>query len=268
MITAEMVKQLRDKTGAGMMDCKRALNEANGDMEKAVEVLRKSGVAKAEKKTGRATNQGKVLPLIEGKEAAMVEVLCETDFAANTDRFMDMVKGLDQAALKLDADGDVTAALNEAEKAELIENIARIGENMQLRRALKWTSANSQFASYLHMGGRIGVLVEVEGEASAEALNEICMHIAAFSPSYIVPADVPAEVIAHEKEIMVAADPKLQGKPAAMLDKILAGKINKYFSEVCLMNQPWINDDKTTLAKLMPKITVKRFARWMVGEEL
>jgi len=139
---------------------------------------------------------------------------------------------------------------------------------MQIRRAVRFNgSADSKFFGYHHMDGRVSVLVEVEGDADAELLKDICMHIAAFSPRYISQDQVPADVVAKEKEIAAAADPKLKDKPAAMLDKILAGKINRFFSEVCLMNQPWIRDDKSTLAKLQPKLKIKRFVRWMVGEE-
>ncbi len=265
-ITAKMVSELREKTGAGMMDCKKALTAADGDFELAIENLRKSGAAKAEKKSGRATNQGKVLTSIQPGKAAIVEVLCETDFAAKTDKFVNMVKAMADAALKLAGNGDVSAALNEAEKENLTNHIATIGENMQLRRAEKWEGAT--FVSYHHDGGRVTVLAEVEGESDPVLLNDLCLHIAAFNPRYITSADVPADVIAKEKEIAAAADPKLAGKPAAMLDKILSGKINKFFSEVCLVDQAWVKDDKTTLAKLKPNLKVKRFVRWEVGEEL
>ena len=197
-ISAKEVSALREKTGAGMMDCKRALTEANGDMEKALDVLRKNGMAKAEKK-------------------------------------------------------DV-----------LTNMIATIGENMQLRRAAKWETTG-KVATYLHMGGRIGVIVEVEGEVSDETMNALCMHIAAFRPEFICSGCIPEDRIAHEKEIAAA---QIQGKPAAMVEKIVEGKINKWFTEVCLINQPWILDDKTSFAKLNPKAVVKRFLRWEVGEEL
>ena len=265
-ITAKMVSELREKTGAGMMDCKKALVAADGDFDLAIENLRKSGAAKAEKKSGRATNQGKVLTAIQPGRASIVEVLCETDFAAKTDKFTNLVKSMADAALKLAGDGDVCAALNEAEKENLTNHIATIGENMQLRRAEKWEGTT--FVSYHHDGGRVTVLAEVEGETDPEVLNDLCLHIAAFSPRYISSADVPADVIAKEKEIAAAADPKLAGKPAEMLDKILAGKIRKFFSEVCLVDQPWVKDDKTTLAKMKPNLKVKRFVRWEVGEEL
>ena len=267
MITAKMVSELREKTGAGMMDCKKALTAANGDMELALENLRKSGIAKAEKKAGRSTNEGKVWTAIADGKAVIVEMLCETDFAAKTPKFAGLVDSVVAAALEMDGEGDITEALNAKVEGVITSHIATIGENMQLRRAMKWNGTGSKFCGYHHMGGRVSVLVEVEGEASAEVLNDICLHVAAFNPAYNTPADVPAEIVAKEKEIAAAADPKLAGKPAEMLEKILAGKINRYFSEVCLCNQPWVKDDKSTFAKLYPQLKIKRFARWAVGEE-
>ena len=268
-ITAKMVSELREKTGAGMMDCKKALVAADGDMELAIDNLRKSGVAKAEKKSGRATEQGKVWTKISGDSAAIVEMLCETDFAAKTPKFAGLIDALLDGALKIAADGDVAEALN-AQEAEIItSHIATIGENMSLRRAVKWQSSNgSCFASYHHMDGKVSVLVEVEGENDPAFLNDLCLHIAAFNPRYISSDDVPAEVVQKEKDIAAAADPKLAGKPAEMLEKILAGKINRFFSEVCLENQPWVKDDKSSLKKLKPSVKVKRFVRWAIGEEL
>ena len=267
MITAKMVSELREKTGAGMMDCKKALTAANGDMELALENLRKSGIAKAEKKAGRSTNEGRVWTSITDGKAVIVEMLCETDFAAKTPKFGAFVEGVAAAGLELEGEGDITAELNAKAEPVITSHIATIGENMQLRRALKWNGAGSKFGGYHHMGGRVSVLVEVEGDASAEVLNDICLHIAAFSPAYITSDDVPAEVVAKEKEIAAASDPKLAGKPAEMLEKILAGKIGRFFSEVCLVNQPWVKDDKSTFAKLYPQLKIKRFVRWAVGEE-
>ena len=264
MITADMVKTLRDKTGAGMMDCKKALTAANGDMDLAIENLRKSGIAKAEKKSGRATNQGKVVVVKDGKFAAMVEVLCETDFAANTDKFMDFVNSVAKTALTIAKTGDVTAEVNEAEAAALTEKIAVIGENMQIRRAVRWESAG-KVGSYIHGGGRVGVMVDVEGEDDDAFLVDMAMHVAAFRPAYITSADVPEEVIAKEKEIAAV---QLAGKPANMIENILKGKINKWFTEVCFVNQPWIKDDKSSLAKMKPNMVVKQMARWEVGEEI
>ncbi len=266
MINADMVKALREKTGAGMMDCKRALTAAGGDMDKAVEELRKHGAAKAEKKSGRATNQGRIIAVIENGRGAMVEVLCETDFAANTDRFRDFVLEVGRSALTADAEGDVTTQVNELNRDKLIDRIATIGENMQIRRALKW-NASGTLGDYLHMGGRVGVMVEVEGESDPGLLNDLCMHIAAFRPSYICKDCVPEEVVAREREI-AAAQQQQSGKPADIIDKIVEGKIRKFYSEVCLVHQPWIRDDKTSFAKLRPGARVKRFVRWEVGEEL
>ncbi|WP_176012461.1 translation elongation factor Ts [Victivallis sp. Marseille-Q1083] len=263
-ITAEMVKELRDKTGAGMMDCKKALSEAGGDMEKAVEVLRKSGVAKAEKKSGRATKEGKIITRITGGKGAMVEVLCETDFVATNEKFINFINGIVERTLELDGDGCVTEKAQAAEQENMVAMIATIGENMQLRRAARWVT-NGKLASYLHMGGRIGVMVDVEGETDEAFLNDLCMHIAAFKPDYICPNCIDADVIAKEREIAAA---QLTGKPANIIDKIVDGKLNKWYSEVCLLRQPWIKDDKTCLAKLKPNLKVNRFLRWEVGEEL
>jgi len=264
MITADVVKKLRDMTGAGMMDCKRALTEAGGDMDKAVDFLRKSGIAKAEKKSARATKEGKVACLVNGSGAAMIEVLCETDFVAKNEKFANYVDGVLARTVAADGDGCVTEKVQAAEKDGLVAMIATIGENMQIRRAARWTSSD-KIATYVHMMGRIGVMVEVAGESDEEFLKDICMHIAAFRPAYIDSSAIPAETIAHEKEIAAA---QLAGKPANMIDKIVMGKINKWFTEVCLVNQPWIKDDKTSLAKLKPALKVKRFLRWEIGEEL
>ena len=264
MITADVVKKLRDMTGAGMMDCKKALTEANGDMDKAVDVLRKSGAAKAEKKSGRATKEGKIACIIDGNVGAMVEVLCETDFVAKTDKFNAYLADLLKRIAAGEGNGCVSEKVQEAEKEAMVALIATIGENMQIRRAARW-AAEGKLASYIHMAGRIGVMVEVEGSADEELLKNVCMHIAAFNPAFIDRSEVPAEWIAREKEIAAA---QLAGKPAEMIEKIVMGKINKRYTEVCLMDQPWIMDDKASLAKLYKDLKIKRFARWEIGEEL
>lgn len=263
-ISASLVKELREKTGAGMMDCKKALVKADGNMETALDELRKSGITKAEKKSGRTTKEGKILTAIADGKGAMVEVLCETDFAATNEKFVNFVNDIATRALDIDGDGDVSEAVQAAENDGLVNMIAIIGENMQIRRIEKWNTSG-KIASYLHQGGRIGVMVEVEGECDDEFLNDLCMHIAAFNPLYVCPDDIPAETIAKEKEIATA---QMQGKPPAIIDKIIAGKINKWFSEVCLIKQPWIKDDKSCMAKVNPQVTVKRFVRWSIGEEL
>ncbi len=262
-ITASMVKDLRDKTGAGMMDCKKALAEANGDMEAAIDCLRKAGIAKAAKKASRSATEGLVVIAIDKQSAAAVEALCETDFVAKNEKFVDFANRVVASAIAQPTDGDVAAAVNAEYNAELTEMVARIGENQQIRRAVRWQGG--KFASYLHMGGRIGVLVNYEGEAAPDQISDMCMHIAAFSPRFVTAADVPAELIEREKEIAAG---QVVGKPANMVEKIVAGKIAKWYTEVCLVKQPWIRDDKTCLEKVAPKLMVKRFLRWAVGEEL
>ena len=263
-ISASVVKKLRDQTGAGMMDCKKALVKTDGDLEKALDELRKSGIAKAEKKSGRATKEGKILTSIIDGKGAMTEVLCETDFAATNEKFVDFVTEVATRALDLDCDGDVSDAVQTAENDALVNMIAIIGENMQIRRVTKWNT-NGKIASYLHQGGRIGVMVDVEGEFDDAFLTDLCMHIAAFNPEYVCPEAISAEAIAKEKEIATA---QMQGKPAEIIDKIVMGKINKWYKEVCLTRQPWIKDDKSCMDKVAPKATVKRFIRWSIGEEL
>lgn len=263
-ISAKTVKELRDKTGVGMMECKKALEAANGDMEAAIEELRKAGITKAEKKAHRTAKEGRVLACIENGVAVLAEILCETDFVAKTDDFQDFSAKVVDCAASLDADGCVSETVAEATKDELTALIGKLGENMQVRRVARWKVAGT-CASYLHMGGKIGVLAEVEGETDEELLHNLCLHIAAFNPSFIAPADVPADLLAKEREI---AEAQVAGKPANIVDKIVEGKINKWYTEVCLTQQPWIKDDKQCFAKIAPKATVKRFLRWQVGEEL
>jgi len=263
-ISAQMVKTLREKTDAGMMDCKKALVEAEGDMEKAVDILRKSGIAKAEKKSGRATKEGKIVSYINGGTGVLLETLCETDFVASNEKFIDYVNKIAEKTALLSDDGDVSAQVAEAEKDSLTELISTIGENMQLRRAVRWNS-NGKCASYLHMGGRIGVLVDVEGSAEDSVLTDLCMHIAAFKPEFVAPTDIPADIIAKEKEIAAS---QVEGKPAEIIDKIVMGKINKWYKVVCLNQQPWIRDDKVSVEKANPGMQIKRFIRWEIGEDI
>ena len=263
-ITAAMVKKLRDKTGAGMLDCKKALINADGDFEGAYDELRKSGIAKAEKKAGRSTKEGKVFVSVKDGEAAAIEVLCETDFVSKNEKFNVFANDMLSRVVDYDADGDVSEQAQKAEKDNVIAMISNIGENMQLRRATKWTTTD-KVGTYLHMGGRIGVMVEVAGEIADDILADLCMHIAAFNPQFIKPEDISAEAIAKEKEIATA---QLAGKPAEIIEKILIGKINKWYNEVCVTKQAWLKDDKSCFAKVAPKAEIKRFIRWQVGEEL
>jgi elongation factor Ts len=263
-ITAELVKKLRDKTGAGMLDCKKALMNVNGDFDAAFDELRKSGIAKAAKKAGRSTKEGKVFIAVKDGEAAAIEVLCETDFVSKNEKFNAFAEDMIGRVIGYDADGEVSEKAQEAEKENVVAMISTIGENMQLRRAAKWKTSG-KVGSYLHMGGRIGVMVEVDGEIADDILADLCMHIAAFNPQFIDENDIPAEVIEKEKEIAKA---QLAGKPDNIIENILKGKINKWYTEVCVTRQPWLKDDKSCFAKVAPNAKIKRFLRWQVGEEL
>jgi len=264
-VTAQEVKDLRDKTGAGMMDCKKALIEADGDMEKAIDELRKSGIAKVAKKAGRTAKEGRVVINISGNTAAAVEVLVETDFVAKSERYLNYVEDLANRVISnYNGDGDLSDSVRSAETDSIGELCAVIGENIQVRRVIRWNSDASLY-SYLHMGGRIGVLADVAGDCSDELLKDICMHIAAFNPRFISDSEISADVVAKEREIAAA---QVGEKPANMIEKIVDGKISKWYSEVCLEKQPWIRDDKSCLAKVAPKVKVRRFLRWEVGEEL
>jgi elongation factor Ts len=261
-ISAKLVKELREKTGAGMMDCKKALTAANGVISDAIDVLRKSGIAKAEKKAGRSAKEGTIASKVTDKAGVIAEFLCETDFVAKNEKFIAYANEIVEKIDKINEEGDLSEKVNELEKDSIISMIATIGENMQIRRAVRWTG---KCASYLHMGGRIGVMIEVEGDTDKTALADICMHIAAFNPQYVSPEEISSTVIEKEKEIHTA---QLAGKPAEMIDKILVGKLAKWYKEVCLNKQPWVRDDKISTEKANPNIKVKRFVRWQVGEEL
>ncbi len=263
-ITMELIKDLREKTGAGIADCKKALTEAEGCLEKAIEFLRKAGIAKAEKKAGRAVKEGRILTLITDKAAAMVEVLCETDFVANNEKFTNFINSTLEKIIAMDANGCVTEAIQAATKDELTALIATIGENMQVRRALRWNVAHKA-ASYIH-GGHMAVLVEAEG-CDTDFIREICMHIAAYSPSYINASDISAEAIQKEVEIQMAL-PELANKPEQIREKIAQGKIQKWYSDVCLMEQAWFKDPATCLSKLDANVKVDRFVRWAISDEV
>ncbi len=268
-ITPQMIKALREKSGAGMMACKTALDEAAGDAGKALEIIRKMGLAKGEKKAHRSTREGQVAAGVRYNAAVLLEVLCETDFAAKNARFSAFVTSLTEEAVTGDyTEGEVTDALKKAVEGEMGELVASVGENIQVRRVVRW-APQGKVHSYIHDGGgiKLGVLVDVEGECDDEYGHFMAMQIAAANPQYIRPEDVPAEVLAKEREI-AAAQPGLAGKPAEILDKIIEGKVRKWITEVCLTKQTWVHDDKTPVEKVNPKAKVLRFLRWQVGEEL
>ncbi len=265
-ITASMVKELRERTGAGMMECKKALTENNGDIEAAADWLRKTGLAKADKKADRVAAEGKIGMAQAAGKAVLVEVNSETDFVAKDANFTGFVDAVAQAAL--DAN-DVEALKNEKIGGETVEEtraavVAKVGENVQIRRMVRIDSADT-IAAYVH-GGRIGVLVELKG-GNEELARGIAMHIAAMNPPYISPAHVPAEFVEREKEIALA-QVKDSGKPAEILEKMISGKIAKTVSEVTLTGQPYVlNTDQTVEAALKAAgAEVVRFERLAVGE--
>lgn len=285
MITAEMVKELRERTGAGMMDCKRALTESNGDMGKAIEILREKGLAAAAKKAGRIASEGLVETYIseDGNLGAIVEINCETDFVAKNEDFLAFVKNAAKQAAHSNAK-DVESLLNEkyiagegTVKDVLTGLVAKIGENMNFRRFRRFVKENNGILKdYIHGGGRIGVLVQLECEKEAgldELAKDIAMQIAAANPLYIARDQVTADVIEKEKEIY-KAQAMNEGKPEAIAEKMVQGRLQKYFKEVCLLEQLWIRDADYTIQKLLDeksksvgaKISVVKFARFEKGE--
>lgn len=288
-ITAAMVKELREMTGAGMMDCKKALGETDGDMEAAVEYLRKNGQAKAEKKAGRIAAEGLCKVVVkDDKVAAVVEVNSETDFVAKNEEFQKFVEAVAIQAVESDvADIDAFLAENWKEdtsktvKDALVEKVAVIGENLSIRRFEKIVAENGCVVSYVHGGGRIGVLVEAEtdvvNDAVKEALVNIAMQVAALSPKYVSQADVSDEYKEHEKEILLAQaknDPKNKDKSDEIIEKMIIGRLNKELKEVCLLEQAYVKDGDLTVAKYLDqvskaesaKLSVKRFVRFETGE--
>ncbi|RRN80579.1 elongation factor Ts [Pseudoxanthomonas sp. SGD-10] len=270
-ITASLVKELRERTGAGMMECKKALTENNGNIDAAAEWLRKAGLAKADKKAGRVAADGRIAVAQGGGKAVLVEINSETDFVAKDTNFLAFAEAVAQAALASGA-ADVEA-LKAAKLAsgETVEEaraavIAKVGENVQVRRLALIDSANN-VAAYVH-GGRIGVLVEVKG-GDAELARGIAMHVAAMNPPHIKASDVPAEFIAKEKEIELAKmSEKDKAKPAEILEKIISGKINKIVNEVTLYGQPYVLDTNQSVEQVLKAAgaEVVRFERLAVGE--
>ncbi|MBQ1916947.1 MAG: translation elongation factor Ts [Lachnospiraceae bacterium] len=291
-VTAKMVKDLREQTGAGMMDCKKALSETNGDMDAAVEYLRKNGQAKAEKKADRIAAEGLVDVVSEGNTAAIVEVNSETDFVANNDKFKGYVREVANAALATKA-ADIDAFLadkwisdpSKTVKEALDEEIAVIGEKLSIRRFKKVTAENGLVVSYIHGGGRIGVVINADcanpNDDVKEALHNVAMQIAALNPKYIRDSDVDQEYLDHETEIIKAQienDPKESAKPDKVKAGIVKGRLNKELKEVCLMDQVYVKaeDGKQSVAKYLDQVakaagtdlTIKEFVRFETGEGL
>ncbi len=273
-ITASMVKELRERTGSGMMECKKALVETNGDIEAAIELMRKSGQAKAAKKAGRIAAEGLIVitASADGKQAAMVEVNCETDFVAKDDNFSSFADAVAERALASDV-ADVESLLNQPlheGEDTTIETarealIAKIGENMNVRRFVRFQTQAGLLAAYRH-GARIGVLVELEG-GDEELGKDVAMHIAASNPVCVSEENVPAELLEKEREIFKAQALE-SGKPENILDKIVEGRVRKYLADVTLLGQAFVKDPDTTVAKLLSDAgaRVVRFQRFEVGE--
>lgn len=292
-ITAMMVKDLRESTGAGMMDCKKALVEAAGDNERAVDILRTKGLADLAKKAGRATNEGLVTAFVElsGKIGALVEVNCETDFVARNAEFTTFVNALAEQ-VAVDAPEGLTDGaaplLKQAWKRNptvtveqaLGEQVTKLGENMGIARFTRYEIAEGDAAigSYVHGVGRIGVLVEVSGAtidnpAVASLVRDLAMHAAAAGPLYVTRDEVPADMIEHEKAIYMAQAAET-GKPEAIQAKIADGRLEKYFKEICLLEQSFVKDPDKSVAQLIAEVSkalgatlsVVRYTRWALGE--
>lgn len=268
-ITASLVKELRERTGAGMMECKKALTENNGDIEAAADWLRKTGLAKADKKADRVAAEGRIAMAQDTGKAVLVEINSETDFVAKDANFLGFVEAVANAALQandveaLKATQVSTGGTVEEARAAVI---AKVGENVQVRRMARMESDANTIGAYVH-GGRIGVLVEVKG-GNAELARGLAMHIAAMNPPYISPAHVPAEFVAREKEIALA-QVKDSGKPQEILEKMISGKVSKTVSEVTLTGQPYVLDTNQTVEaalKAAGNAEVVSFVRLAVGE--
>lgn len=269
-VTAAMVKELRERTGAGMMECKKALVEAGGDMEAAIETLRIAGLAQADKKASRVAAEGKITLAVsgDGKQAVMVEVNCETDFVAKDDSFNAFAAAVAENALK-ETPADVEALMQTQIDGVSVEEarqalISKIGENIQVRRFVR-ASTDGTLGAYVH-GGKIGVLVDLSG-GDEDLARDLAMHVAALSPEFVSADDVPAATVAHEKEILVA-QAEGSGKPAEIIEKMVQGRLRKHLSGITLLGQPFVKDGDITVENLLRQnsASVNGFDRLAVGE--
>ena len=272
MFSASDVKDLRERTNAGMMDCKKALEASNGDMDQAIEWLRKNGMAKAAKKEGRIAAEGITKMLVDGNQAVILEVNSETDFVAKNEKFIEFVNKLADVIMKSDAT-DMESALalttEEGTVSDMVAAaVAQIGEKISFRRFTRLTKNDNQvFGSYSHMGGRIATLVLLNG-TDQEAAYEIAMHAAAMNPQYVKSSEVPTEVLEKEKSIMREELLK-EGKPADRIENILVGKVNKYYSEICLEDQIFIKAENKETVKAYAEAhgcEIVNMIRYEVGE--
>ena len=267
-VTASLVKELRERTGSGMMECKRALVECDGDIEAAVELMRKSGAAKADKKAGRVAADGAVMVCVEGNTAVILEINSETDFVAKDNNFQAFADGVVKVILNnkpesVEAIGGLSIKDSQTVEEARQVLISKVGENIQIRRFEIIESAQG-VASYSH-GSRIGVLVE--SDAEAEMARDIAMHIAAVNPQYVDESTVPAEFVEKEKGILIA-QAQDSGKPAEIIEKMIQGRLNKFLAEVTLLGQPFVKDQDQTVGQLLSNAgsSITRFVRYEVGE--
>ena len=269
-ITAALVKELREITVAGMMDCKKALVECEGDKDKAIDYLREKGIAKAAKKAGRIASEGVVAAASNGSTACIVEVNSETDFVAKNENFQNLVKKIAEhivATKPADMDALNASELDGKTVAEVMtEAVASIGEKLSLRRFEVYTSEDGKLATYIHMGGKIGVIVELSGGAD-ELGKDVAMQIAAAKPQCISRADVDTDALAHEREVL-RKQALEEGKPEKIVEKMVDGRINKYYKEVCLVEQEFVKDSDKTIKDILGGVEVRRFARFEMGEGL
>ena len=271
-VTAQMVKELRERTGAGMMDCKKALTHTDGDMEKAIDYLRENGIAKAAKKADRVAAEGLTYILSNDQAAVILEVNSETDFVAKNDHFKTLIQNLAKHILTEKPNTVEAAAKQKMESgetvAEYINNaISTIGEKISLRRfTLVEKSANETFGTYLHMGGRIGVLTVLEG-GTEEVAKDVAMHIAAVNPKYVSRDQVQADEIEREREVLTQQALN-EGKPENIVEKMVTGRINKFYEEICLIEQAFVKNPDEKVGQVVSKAgaTVKMFVRYEVGE--
>ena len=273
-ISAQLVKQLRDMTGVGMMDAKKALVQTEGDIDAAVDYLRENGLAKAAKKADRIAAEGITSVLVDGNVAVVLEVNAETDFVAKNDKFQALVAKLSEVILA-NKPANLEAALEivtpEGKVSDVIaEATTVIGEKISLRRfEIVEKSDADAFGAYLHMGGRIGVLTVLEGSTDADAAKDIAMHVAAINPKYVDRSEVSADELEHKKKVLTEQALN-EGKPANIVEKMIAGRLNKFLAEISLNDQPFVKDPDTTVSKFAASKggSVKLFHRYEVGEGL
>ena len=271
-ITASLVKELRERTGAGMMDCKKALTQTDGNIEAAIDYLRENGIAKAAKKADRIAAEGLSYIEVKGNKAVILEINSETDFVAKNEKFVALVKNVANAILAAEPKSLEEALQVQAEggtvEAVINEGIATIGEKLSLRRfeVLSKTDADA-FGAFSHMWGRIGVLTLIEGSTDEQAAKDVAMHIAALAPRYLDESEVPADVLEHEKKVLTEQALN-EGKPANIVEKMIVGRINKFLEEITVVKQKFVKDDSLTVEKYVASKGGKlaKFVRYEVGE--